>query len=104
MNASHAQDTIGSQPGARNYDPFNQGRSLYRTEDHIGGVAGGLAQYFGVDPSLMRIGTAVAVIATGPAALAAYAAAWLVFPDAAGKTIVGEDTAPATTYSSEVPS
>jgi len=95
MNSSTAQDTIGGQSANSGYDPFNQGRSLHRTEDHIGGVAGGLARYFDIDPSLARIGTAALILSTGPAALAAYAAAWLVFPDERGKTIIGDDVAPA---------
>ena len=57
-------------------------------------MAGGLANYFDVDPSLVRIGTAALMLATGPAAVAAYIAAWLVFPDANGKTIIGDDVLP----------
>lgn len=91
MNSTQAQDTIGGAPSATGYDPFNQGRDLSRTPEHVGGVAGGLANYFGVDPSLARIGTAALMLATGPAALAAYVAAWLIFPDATGKTILGSD-------------
>lgn len=42
------------------------------TDRHIGGVARGLAHYFGVDPILFRVGFAVATIATGGVGLLAY--------------------------------
>jgi phage shock protein C len=40
------------------------------TDRQIGGVAGGLAEYFGVDPILFRVGFVVATLATGVGALA----------------------------------
>ena len=40
------------------------------TDRHIGGVAGGLADYFNVDPILFRIGFVVATLMTGVGALA----------------------------------
>ena len=40
------------------------------TDRHIGGVAGGLADYFGVDPILFRVGFVVATLMTGFGALA----------------------------------
>ena len=40
------------------------------TDRHLGGVAGGLAEYFGVDPILFRVGFVVATLMTGVGALA----------------------------------
>ena len=37
---------------------------------HVGGVAGGLAEYFDVDPILFRVGFVVATLATGVGAIA----------------------------------
>jgi phage shock protein C len=43
------------------------------TDTKIAGVAGGLAEYFGVDPLLVRIGFAVSILFSG-AGLVAYLA------------------------------
>ena len=56
------------------------------TDRKIGGVAGGLAAYFGVDPLLVRIGFAVATLFSG-AGLVAYVAMAVLVPD--------DDAAPA---------
>ncbi len=47
-------------------------RTLTRssTDRKLSGVAGGLGEYFGVDPILFRIGFAVATLASGAGALA----------------------------------
>jgi phage shock protein PspC (stress-responsive transcriptional regulator) len=46
----------------------------------VAGVAGGLADYFDVDPTLVRIGF-VALAFMGGLALPLYAAGWLLIPD-----------------------
>jgi phage shock protein C len=58
-------------------------RRLHRSRDDrmIAGVCGGLAQYFGVDPVVVRIG-AVALALAGGAGLPAYLAAWILVPRA----------------------
>lgn len=48
----------------------------------VAGVCSGLARYFGVDPTLFRVGFAVLALVTWGAALIAYAVAWVVIPDA----------------------
>jgi phage shock protein PspC (stress-responsive transcriptional regulator) len=40
------------------------------SDRHVGGVAAGLADYFGVDPILFRVGFVVATLASGVGALA----------------------------------
>lgn len=54
---------------------------LYRSEDDrmLGGVCGGIAEYYDVDPSLVRIATLLVVLGTG-AGLFAYIFAWLIIP------------------------
>ena len=43
-------------------------KRLYRTEGRdatICGVCGGIAEYFGIDPSLVRVATAILIFAGG---------------------------------------
>jgi phage shock protein PspC (stress-responsive transcriptional regulator) len=60
-------------------------RRLYRSrrERMIGGVCGGLAEYFGIDPVIVRI-IAVALVFAGGAGFLAYLAAWLLVPETGG--------------------
>jgi phage shock protein C len=51
------------------------------TDRKLGGVAGGLGAYFGVDPVLFRIGFAVATLLSGAGALAYLALLAFVKPD-----------------------
>lgn len=57
-------------------------RRLYRseTESMIAGVCGGLADYFRVDPVLIRLTFVVATLVTGPLAILAYLFLWLATP------------------------
>ena len=57
-------------------------RRLYRTEGPdavICGVCGGLARYFGVDPTVVRVATAV-LVAAGGLSLWVYIIAALIMP------------------------
>jgi phage shock protein C len=60
------------------------GRRLYRSErEHmLGGVAGGIAEYFDLDPSLVRVAWAVLIIASGGIFLLVYIVMWFVVPEA----------------------
>ena len=49
------------------------------TDRQIGGVAGGLASYFGIDPLLVRLGFAVSILFSG-AGLIAYLVMLAVVP------------------------
>lgn len=59
-------------------------RRLYRSRDDrmIAGVAGGLAEYVGMDPSIVRILWAVLALASGGFLLILYGIMWLVVPKA----------------------
>ena len=46
----------------------------------LAGVAGGLAEYFDVDPTLIRLVWAVAALVTGPVALLLYVMCALIIP------------------------
>jgi phage shock protein C len=53
-----------------------------QTDRMIGGVCGGVAEYFNVDPTLVRIAVVVATVFTGGALLLAYLVAMVVMPHA----------------------
>ncbi len=58
-------------------------RRLYRsrTQKVVGGVCGGLAEYFNIDPALLRVGFVVLSFVNG-LGIITYLAMWLVFPRA----------------------
>jgi phage shock protein C len=58
-------------------------RRLFRstTDKRLAGVCGGLAEYFDIDPLLVRIGFVVAALAGGPG-LIAYVILWIAVPKA----------------------
>jgi phage shock protein C len=86
-------------------------KHLYRsrTDRMIGGVCGGLAEYFGVDPTLVRIGAVLLGIANGVGVLAYVIllvvvpeegdkpmyAAWTDSTDASGETAPVDPSTPA---------
>lgn len=47
----------------------------------VAGVAGGLANYFDIDPTIVRIAWLVALFATGPGALFVYLLCALIIPN-----------------------
>lgn len=59
-----------------------QTRKLYRsrTDRMIGGVCGGIADYFGIDPTLVRLGFVAAALLGGPGLLI-YLILWIVTPE-----------------------
>ncbi len=56
-------------------------KRLYRSKKDciIGGVCGGIAEYFEIDPTLVRL-LAVLVIFLGGAGVIAYIIAWIIIP------------------------
>lgn len=52
-----------------------------RTDRMVGGVCGGLGEYFDVDPVVIRLAMAVFALAGG-GGLAVYLVAWLIVPEA----------------------
>jgi phage shock protein PspC (stress-responsive transcriptional regulator) len=71
--AGSEDPTTSPRPGARR---------LYKSRDDrmIAGVCAGLAEYFGIDPVIVRV-IAVALVFAGGAGLLAYLAAWLLVPE-----------------------
>lgn len=57
-------------------------KRLYRTRDGvIAGVCGGLADYFGLDRTLIRIATAILIL-FGGLSLWVYVILWILIPKA----------------------
>jgi phage shock protein C len=58
-------------------------RKLYRsrTNRQVAGVCGGLAEYFGMDPTLMRV-LFVVLAVLGGSGLVLYLALWIIVPNA----------------------
>ncbi len=67
-------------------------RRLYRSNQNriIAGVAGGLAEYFNIDPTVARVLLFLALLSTGPFGLVAYAIilAFLIPPAPTGGSTV----------------
>ena len=57
-------------------------KRLYRSKDRIlAGVCGGIAEYLGIDPTIVRLAWLLATFAGG-IGLLAYVIAWIVIPEA----------------------
>lgn len=59
------------------------GKRLFRSRSQrmVGGVAGGIAEYLGVDPTIVRLGFVLTAF-FGGAGVVAYVVAWLIIPEA----------------------
>jgi phage shock protein PspC (stress-responsive transcriptional regulator) len=79
-NTVNSQDT--TTESERNTHPAPEHAPLRRdyTDRMLGGVAGGLARYFGVDPMIVRIAFAVLTV-VGGAGIPLYLAGLLLIPD-----------------------
>lgn len=55
---------------------------LYRsaTDRYLGGICGGLGEYLGVDPTVVRLIVVVLALVTNGVVLAAYFIAWFIVP------------------------
>ena len=66
---------------------------LMRSRDDrmLAGVCAGVARYFGVDVTLVRVIWAVVAVITGGAGVLAYLVAWILIPDEGQKSPVAEN-------------
>ena len=62
-------------------DNNNKKLTRSRSDRMLAGVCGGLAAYFGLDPSLVRIGYALLTFFTVFAAIPVYLIMWLIVPE-----------------------
>jgi len=60
-----------------------RGKHIFRSRTHrmVGGVSGGIAEYFGVDPTIVRLAFVISAF-FGGAGIVAYIVAWLIIPEA----------------------
>ena len=58
--------------------PYRQ-LTLSYTDKKIAGVCGGIAEYFGIDPTLVRL-IAVVLALLGGSGLLIYVVAWMIMP------------------------
>lgn len=67
-------------------------RRLYRSREHrmIGGVCGGLGEYFNIDPTLVRLAFVLGSLAGGPGILL-YLIMLIVVPE---ESLVSQPTTP----------
>jgi phage shock protein PspC (stress-responsive transcriptional regulator) len=57
----------------------------------VGGVCAGLAEYFGMDVTLVRVIVAVVAVITGGVGVLAYLAAWAIIPDEGERTSIADN-------------
>ncbi|MGA8457196.1 MAG: PspC domain-containing protein [Streptosporangiaceae bacterium] len=57
----------------------------------VAGVCAGLADYFGMDVTLVRVIVAVIAVITGGLGVLAYLAAWAIIPDEGEKTSIADN-------------
>jgi len=71
-------------------------KKLYRSTDEkiLGGVCGGIGNYFGIDPVLVRIGWVVLTFVYGMGLLA-YIIAWIIIPQEPERKTVAAPKKPA---------
>ncbi len=62
---------------------FKKGKKLFRTKDRvIAGVCGGIAEYFELDPTVVRLIWILVTIFTGiGTGIIAYILAWVIIPE-----------------------
>lgn len=70
-------------PGSDNLDEDKTVKKLYRNSDDrvLGGVSGGIASYFGMDPVVIRVLFVISIF-LGGAGLIAYIILWIITPEA----------------------
>ena len=57
----------------------------------VAGICAGLAEYFGVDVTLVRVIVAVIAVITGGAGILAYLVLWAIVPEEGEKTSIAEN-------------
>jgi phage shock protein C len=62
-----------------------------RTNRVLSGVCGGLAEYLGLDATVVRVLVVVVAIFTGGFGVLAYLAMWLVIPEEGEKSSIAQD-------------
>ena len=66
----------------------------------VAGICAGIAEYFGVDVTLVRVIVATIAVITGGAGVLAYLVAWIIIPDGGEKYSMADDLPSETSHSS----
>jgi phage shock protein C len=68
----------------------NNVKRLYRSrkERLIAGIGGGIGDYFGIDPTLVRLVFVILLILLFPAMLVIYLLMWIIIPQEPEATVV----------------
>lgn len=74
-------------------DSGNETKVLVRSRKGrmVAGVCAGLADYFGMDVTLVRVIVAVVAVITGGVGVLAYLAAWAIIPEEGEKTSIADN-------------
>ncbi len=77
---------------------YNAPRRVYRLvhDKKIAGVCSGLAKYFDVDVTLVRLVVATGIVLSGGLGLVAYIVAWIIMPVDRGVPVVNSQTSSST--------
>ena len=77
---------------------YNAPRRVYRLvhDKKIAGVCSGLAKYFDVDVTLVRLVVATGIVLSGGLGLVAYIIAWIIMPVDRGVPVVNSQTSSST--------
>jgi phage shock protein C len=84
MNEDAMNDDIPTSGGPRRITRTRSGRM-------ITGVCSGAADYFGTDPTIVRIVLAVLTVLTSGAGILLYVAATLIIPEEGKETSIAQD-------------
>ena len=66
----------------------------------VAGICAGLAEYFGLDVTLVRVIVTVVSVITGGTGALAYLVAWMIIPGEGEKTSIAEDFVSKNTHAS----
>ena len=77
---------------------YNAPRRVYRLvhDKKIAGVCSGLAKYFDIDVTLVRLVVATGIVLSGGLGLVAYIVAWIIMPVDRGVPVVNSQTSSST--------
>jgi phage shock protein PspC (stress-responsive transcriptional regulator) len=71
----------------------NETKTLVRSRKGrmVAGICAGIADYSGLDVTLVRLTVAVVSVITGGAGVLAYLAAWMIIPDEGENASIAQD-------------
>ena len=81
MSTLDSRPAKHAQVPAQNLGPGTPSKRLYRSRNSrvIAGVCGGIAEYFGWDPAVVRLVFLASLLLPGPQAVI-YLVAWIIVP------------------------